>query len=50
MKVTIKRSDLKCNNYENAITENEFELSTQGIIEFMYSIYKKEKKGNKEYE
>ena len=46
MKVTIARCDLKCNEYENAIIENETELSTEGIIELMYLIYKNDMKGS----
>lgn len=46
LKVTIERCDLKCNEYENAITENETELSTEGIIELMYLIYKNKMKGS----
>lgn len=46
LKVTIARCDLKCNEYEKAITEKENELSTEGIIELMYLIYKNEMKGS----
>ena len=46
MKVTIARCDLKCNEYENAIIENETELSTEGIIELMYLIYINDTKGS----
>ena len=46
MKVTIARCDLKCNEYEKAITEKENELSTEGIIELMYLSYINDTKGS----